>query len=77
MSYGMMLAVMTFNAYVALALVLGAGLGYCLFCYKLEFLYPKATCPSESVSRTTIVGSTFEPDPSTQSFVRGTSSELA
>lgn len=37
LGYFLMLAVMTYNAYIATCVILGAGLGYFLFCHQLSW----------------------------------------
>nr|CAB3266227.1 probable low affinity copper uptake protein 2 [Phallusia mammillata] len=70
-SYGLMLAVMTYNGYIAIAILVGATLGYYLFCHKLEEFAPMLPeNQDESITRSTTA---ISPDPSTQSLIAGPS----
>uniref|UniRef100_H2Y852 Copper transport protein n=1 Tax=Ciona savignyi TaxID=51511 RepID=H2Y852_CIOSA len=67
-SYGLMLAVMTYNAYIAISIVLGATLGYFTFCHKLQ--HP-TNIRTEGMSRATTTCTL--PEPSSECLIPGSS----
>nr|XP_002128630.1 probable low affinity copper uptake protein 2 [Ciona intestinalis] len=66
-SYGLMLAVMSYNAYIAISVLLGATLGYFVFCHHVYKL-PRRTGDPCNLSRTTTC--TF-PEPSSEELLAG------
>ncbi|CAK8674603.1 protein SLC31A2-like [Clavelina lepadiformis] len=59
LSYGLMLSFMTYNAYIAIAILAGAAIGYFLFCHQIQVTHSKKAC--DSLSRTTTFVTSIDP----------------